>query len=66
MTHMTLQDMTHEEVIVHRLGRDLGDRLVGHLDVGEMFRSSGLSAGRTTPTNSKYRSEDEERRDQPT
>jgi hypothetical protein len=45
--------VAHEQVIVHRLGRDLGDRLVGHLDVGEMFRSSGLSAGRTAMPRSK-------------
>lgn len=39
---MTLKDMTHQQVIMHRLRRDLGDRLVGHLDISEMFRCSGL------------------------
>jgi hypothetical protein len=41
-THVTLKDMTHQQVIVHRLCRDLGDRFVGHLDISEMFRCSGL------------------------
>ena len=41
-THVTLKDMAHQQVVVHRLCRDLGDRFVGHLDISEMFRCSGL------------------------
>jgi hypothetical protein len=34
--------MTHEEVVVHGVGDDLGDRLGSHLDVGVVTGSTGL------------------------
>jgi hypothetical protein len=43
---MTLKDMTHQQVIMHRLGRNLGDGFIGHLDIREMFRRSGLDSYR--------------------
>ena len=42
-----LEQMTHKEVVVHRLGDNLSDRLGSHFDVGVMTGSTGLklSAG---------------------
>jgi hypothetical protein len=43
-THRALENVTEQQVVVHRLGRDLSDRLGRHLNVSKMLGSAGLPA----------------------
>lgn len=47
MTHLALEKVSHHEVVVHRLGDDLGHGLGRHLNVGVVLRRASLHEARS-------------------
>jgi hypothetical protein len=46
LSYLTLEEVTHEEVVVHGIGDDLGNRLRRHFDVGIVLGSARLHISR--------------------
>jgi hypothetical protein len=47
MTHLALEKVSHHEVVVHRLGDDLGNGLGRHLNIGVVLRRASLHEARS-------------------
>lgn len=49
-TYLTLEEVTHQEVVVHCLGDDLGNRLGRHFEVGVVLGGTGLLISKSHKT----------------